>query len=162
MERVIFFVEDEMAANSYVVDARTSGRFPGCRIIGRDFVEEALAWSGSPQPPTVFVIDSKMMPTPELKTELKGFLLTQGIGLEEIADGDIEVLTGALGSLLLRRNMPGCRIILLTAFARTIAEFREKNEKLDRLLHNNINAILPKRDPEALTKCIEEQLASLK
>ena len=161
MNAAIYFIEDQDALTSYVLLARHEDRFPGCRILAADSIDDAIEWSEKSDENVIFVVDSRM--TSELLPEyLDKALENSAIDVQELSDLVAnEVLTGALGTVVLKWLKPDCRTILVTAFFRTISEFRHDRPLLDKMLEESIDVALSKTNPEALTKAIETQLMEL-
>ena len=161
MNRVIYFVEDQEALTSYVLLARYENRFPGCRIRAADSIDDAIKWCGKSDEDVIFVVDSRM--TSELLPEyLEKALENSAINIQELSEliGN-EILTGALGTIVLKSLKPNCRTILVTAFSKTISDIRKSHRVLDNMLDKSIDVSLSKRDPEALTEAIQTQLMEL-
>jgi len=168
MSKVVYFIEDEDALNSYVFDLRHSDVLGDCRILVADCVEGALKWLDGTTADVVFVLDSRMCMSDGLRNEVEKLLGQYGLQVESIVDlinakdsRELETLTGMLSSLILKHRLPTCRIILLSAFVRTLDEVRQRSPKLDRLLAAAIDISLPKTDPQGVTKVIKELLATL-
>lgn len=161
MNVVIYFIEDQEAVTPYILLARQEDTFPGCRILAADSIDDAIEWCERASEDVVFVVDSRM--SSELLPEyLEKALENSEIKIESLSDlvGD-EVLTGALGTVVLKHLKPNCRIVLLTAFHRRIDEIRGEHPVLDQLLNTSIDLALPKTSPSALTKAIQMQLVEL-
>jgi len=161
MNPVIYFVEDQEALTSYILLARYEDRFPGCRILAADSIDNAIEWCGKSDEDVIFVVDSRM--TSELLPEyLEKALENSGVNIQELSEliGN-EILTGALGTIVLKSLKPNCRTILVTAFLKTISDIRKSHRLLDNMLDKSIDVPLSKRDPEALTEAIQTQLMEL-
>lgn len=163
MARVIFFAEDELALNSFILDARDAQMFPGWDILAGDTIDDAFAWceEAEPNSKAIFVVDSRM--TSELlESYLERALAESDISLHDLRElTENEVLTGALGTLVLKWLRPDCRTILVTAFYRTIGQIRAQNRVLDRIFKMSVDRALAKREPAALTQAIRGQIATL-
>ncbi len=161
MDAVIYFIEDQEALTPYILVARSEDRFPGCKILAADSIDDAIEWCPKSDAEVLFVVDSRM--TSELLPEhLQKVLENSEVKMEDLSDLlTDEVLTGALGTAVLRYLKPKCRIILVTAFHRRISGIRRTHPALDKLLREAIDVSLPKKDPEALTEAIQMQLIKL-
>ena len=161
MNTVIYFVEDQEALTSYILLARNEERFPGCRILAADSIDGAIEWCERSDADAVFVVDSRM--TSELLPEyLEKAIEKNEIKIPSLPDLLVnEVLTGALGTVVLKSIKPNCRTILLTAFFRSISEIRRTHASLNKILQESIDFALSKTSPEALTQAIQTQLMEL-
>ena len=158
MDRVIYFVEDQEALTSYILLARAEERFPGWRILASDNIDQAIEWCRESDAQSVFVVDSRMI-SETLSENLEQALKSQEgqfRALDHLLDNDL--LTGALGTVVLKWLKPDCRIILLTAFYRTLASLRLEHLVLNELLNESVDMSLPKTSPEDLSKAIESQI----
>ncbi len=161
MNPVIYFVEDQEALTSYVIIARQEKRFPGCQILAADSIDDVFEWCEHYDGDVIFVVDSRMM-SELLPQYLETALRNTGITMEDVSDLiRNEVLTGALGTVVLRYLKPYSRVILLTAFSKKISQIRQNSPVLDRLLKQSIHASLSKTSPETLTQTIQTQLTEL-
>ena len=161
MNPVIYFIEDQEALTSYVIIARQEDRFPGCTILAADSIDDAFEWCEHYDGDVIFVVDSRMI-SELLPQYLEKALKNSDIAMQDISDfvGN-EILTGALGTAVLRHLKPYSRIILLTAFSKKISQIRQNGPMLDGLLGRSIDASLSKTSPEALTQTIQTQLMEL-
>jgi hypothetical protein len=165
MDRVIYFIEDQEALNPYILVTRYEQKFIGWKILATDSIDKVMEWCERSDAKTIFVVDSRLNSN-LLRTYLEKTLLQEesnsgeNESFLELATND--VMIGALSTIVLKKLKPDCRIILITAFFRTIAEIRKKNPKLDEVLKKSIDIALPKTSPEALTEAIQSQITALK
>lgn len=155
----IYFIEDEDTLNSYVYESREGRRFGDCRLLATDLPDDAIQWAASHDDPALFVVDSRVPMTEPLRARLAELLKAHGLRLDTLAH--LDVLVGTLATLLLRQTRPDCRIIILSAYYRTIMEMRAELPELDALLGQAVNGMLAKNEPQELTRMIREQLAAL-
>lgn len=161
MDRVIYFVEDQEALTPYIILARREDRFPSCRILAADSIDDAIEWCEQSDAEVLFVVDSRM--NSDLLPKYLGKVLKNSqTEMQDLPDliAD-ERLTGALGTVVLKFLKPDCRIILLTAFFRAIDDIRKTCPILDKLLDSSIDVALSKGDPSILTPVIQAQLMEL-
>jgi len=161
MNTVIYFIEDQEALTSYILLARDEDIFPGCKILAADSIDNAIEWCGKSDGDVLFVVDSRMS-SELLPQYLEKALENSEIKIQDLSDliAD-EVLTGTLGTVVLRYLKPDCRTILLTAFSKTISQIRQSHPVLDSMLTKSIDFTLSKTSPEALTEAIMTQLMVL-
>ncbi len=162
MERVVYFVEDQDTLDSYIFLARQEDRFPGCTILAADSIDDAIKWCEQSDADVLFVVDSRMnseLLPKYLKKVLDDSQTKVGDLLGLVADESI--LSGTLGTAVLKSLKPHCRIILLTAFFKVIDELRRSHPVLNKLLNSSIDVALSKQDPSVLTPVIQEQLIEL-
>jgi len=161
MNRVIYFIEDQEALTPYILLARQENRFPGCRILAADSIDDVIEWCPKSDENVIFVVDSRM--TSEFLSKcLEKALKNSAVNIPDLSELIAnEVLTGALGTVVLKSLKPECRTILLTAFFKTISDIRRTQPALDKMLEKSIDVALSKTSPEALTQAIETQLVEL-
>jgi|WetSurMetagenome_2_1015567.scaffolds.fasta_scaffold29430_3 hypothetical protein len=166
MPSTICFVEDEGALNPQIMMTRDPQRFPGCQVRVFEGLDEAVAWCSKERQVALFVFDSRMYLSEEMRAALNEALCQQNTCVENIlmeSDPEVgqDVLTGAVGTLLVKNLCPDCRIIVVSAFLDRIEGARRKNYALNQLLEKTIQVLLAKSDPSALTKAIQSQLVQL-
>ncbi|MBW7988465.1 MAG: hypothetical protein FVQ84_00355 [Planctomycetes bacterium] len=161
MNRVIYFIEDQEALTPYILLARHEDRFPGCRILAADSIDDAIKWCNEYDGEVLFVVDSRMS-SELLPKYLEKALEDSGDKIQDLSGlVSNEYLTGMLGTVVLKNLKPNCRTILLTAFSKTISEIRQSHPLLNGMLEDSIDVSLSKASPEALTEAIQTQLMEL-
>jgi len=163
MPSTICFVEDEDALNPQILMARDPHRFPGCQVRVFEGLDEAVAWCNKERQAALFVFDSRMYLSEEMRAALDGALrqrntCAKNILMEDDPEVGQDVLTGAVGTLLVKNLCPDCRIIVVSAFLDKIEGARRKNDALNQLLEKTVQVLLAKSDPSALTQAIGSQL----
>jgi len=165
MEQVILFIEDEEALTPYVILARAENKFPGWQIIVKDRIDDTIKWCEQQEAndkKLIFVVDSRMT-TDILPEYLEKALTNEKTVREQVSDFiSDDRFTGALGTIVLKKLMPGCKTILISAFYRTINEARRRHATLDKTLRKSIDVELPKigGPEEGLTQAISSQITS--
>jgi hypothetical protein len=159
MPPTVYFIEDQDALNSYIIEKRLSGDLGDCRLLAAETPTHALDWCRLHGEPVVFVVDSRLPLSAQLAERLEAFLQPHGIRLDQLPL--LDVMVGTLATLLLRQARPDARIVVLSAFHRTIREVRGEAPVLDALLRQAVDVMVSKADPSDVTRIIKEQLAAL-
>ena len=140
--RIVFTVDDDVYSVHLWIQFESEGLFPGVTWRRSDSLTNAAAHSISNTDPTLYILDSRIRIDEKLH-RIVSFTISQRLGIDIGALETDDVVNGLYVAAHIKLTRPKSKVILLTAYHRTIADLRQ-DDRINRLFSVGCDKMLPK------------------